>query len=103
MTVVASPAWTLADRLRKVRREYAHMKQAAFADAIGVSVKQISNWEAGANATSTDQLVQVAERIEELWGVPTWWLLGFRQPTVAGPSADPAGPTPPYVAVLAAA
>lgn len=96
MTVTA-PAWTLADRLRKVRREYAHMKQEAFADAIGVSVKQVSNWEAGANVTSANQLVQIAERIEELWDVPAWWVLGFRTPTAAGPSADPGRPTRPYV------
>lgn len=39
------PEWTIGDRIRKARRA-ADMSQAELADAIGVKVANLGNWEA---------------------------------------------------------
>jgi transcriptional regulator with XRE-family HTH domain len=89
MTTVI-PEFDLADKLRKVRRNVAHMSQAEFAAALGeiggkpVSEKRYSNWEAGYNKPGTDNLVELANRIEDIWGVPAAWLVGFRMPSGGG-------------------
>lgn len=69
--------WSLADRLRKVRRDVAKLGQEEFADALGVSIKAYGAWEAGRNTPR--ELVALAKRIEVLTGVPAAWMLGIEE------------------------
>lgn len=68
------PRWTLADRLRKVRRE-AHLTQAEMADALGIRLSSWSSWESGHNRP--DDPVAVAMLIESHFDVPAAWVLGL--------------------------
>lgn len=65
--------WTFGDRLRKARRA-AGLSQQELADAIGVKVQRLSNWEAGIN--NPQPLVTWARAVEEATTVPASWLLG---------------------------
>lgn len=67
------PQWTLADRLRKIRRDR-HLTQGRMAAALGVKSVTYGAWEAGRNRP--DDVVAVARHIEELFGVPAAWTLG---------------------------
>lgn len=66
-------SWTFGDRLRKARRA-AGLSQQQLADAIGVKVQRLSNWEAGINEPRG--LVDTAQAIEDATTVPASWLLG---------------------------
>lgn len=68
------PEWSIADRLRKIRRDYAHMDQDQFADALGVKPSRYGAWETGRN--KPENLVDLARRVEEVTGVPAAWTLG---------------------------
>ena len=67
------PQWTLADRLRKIRRDR-HMTQDEFADVLGVKAVTLSAWEAG--RTRPHDVVELAGEIERRFGVPAAWTLG---------------------------
>jgi DNA-binding transcriptional regulator YiaG len=68
------PEWSIADRLRKIRRDYARMDQDAFAEALGVKPSRYGAWETGRN--KPENLVALAMRVEEVTGVPAAWTLG---------------------------
>lgn len=93
------PRWTFADRIRKVRREMAHLSQAAFANRIGVGDKAYAAWETGSN--NPGDIVDVAQRIEQEFGVPAAWTLGLIPDTQPGPRPDggPAGGHPDHAAL----
>lgn len=67
------PEWTLADRLRKIRRDR-HMTQDQMAHALGVKPVTWSSWEAG--RTRPTDPIGLATRIETLYGIPAAWTLG---------------------------
>lgn len=68
------PAWTLGERLRKVRRSIG-AGQAEFAEQLDENRKTYASWELD---TSTPRnLVAVARRVELLTGYPASWLLGL--------------------------
>jgi transcriptional regulator with XRE-family HTH domain len=71
------PEWTFGDRLRKVRRG-THMTQAAFARALDVGEKAYMQWEADNNRPS--DIVDIAQRVERITGVPATWMLGLGSP-----------------------
>ena len=70
------PEWTLADRLRKIRR-LTGMPQGEFARAINVPEPRYAAWESGRNQPHSSDLLAVAKRIELLTQVPATWVLGL--------------------------
>lgn len=70
----AVPEWELSDRLRRVRRNLA-MKQPEFAERLGYSASTYSAWESGRNVP--ENIVDVAERLQYVTGVPRAWFLGW--------------------------
>ncbi|MFR9807108.1 helix-turn-helix transcriptional regulator [Pseudonocardia sp. RS010] len=81
------PKWSLADRLRKVRRDEAQLGQTEFAAALGVGRQAYSSWEAG--TAKPRDLITVAEKVSEVTGVPAWWILGLNTAPPA-PEGTPA-------------
>lgn len=69
------PEWTFADRLRKVRHMMAPCTQTQFAEMIGENPKAYSQWEAGNNGPRN--LVAVVEKVSDVTGVSSSWLLGL--------------------------
>jgi transcriptional regulator with XRE-family HTH domain len=67
------PQWTLADRLRKIRRDR-HLTQEQMAHELGVKGVTWSAWEAG--RTRPHDVVELAGLIEQRFGVPAAWTLG---------------------------
>lgn len=67
------PEWTLADRLRKIRRDR-HMTQEDFAQELGVKAVTLGGWEAG--HSKPKDVTDVAHQIERRFGVPAAWTLG---------------------------
>jgi transcriptional regulator with XRE-family HTH domain len=67
------PEWSLADRLRKIRRDR-HMTQDEMAHRLGIKPVTYSAWEAGRNRP--EDVVQLASLIESRFGVPAAWTLG---------------------------
>lgn len=84
-----NPEFSFGDRIRKIRREVAHMTQAEMADELGVGMQAYSAWESG--RTKPDDIVAVAKRIALRWrGITASWVLGL----------DDGGPAPhPYPGV----
>lgn len=80
---VAAPPWTLADRLRKVRRDVLEISQNEFAERLGIGSKSYSAYEADRGRPR--DVVALARRVQLISGVPAAWLLGVDEPT----------PTPP--------
>lgn len=76
------PQWTLAERLRKVRREK-KLSQEVFAARLGVKPGTYSAWETGRNVP--DRIDELAETLEMATGVSRLWFLGWAD---SGPS-DP--------------
>jgi transcriptional regulator with XRE-family HTH domain len=70
------PEWTLADRLRRIRRDTG-MTQEAFAETLEIGSQRYSAWEAGRNKPPMDEFIGVAKRIELAFGVPAEWTLGL--------------------------
>jgi transcriptional regulator with XRE-family HTH domain len=75
------PQWSLADRLRKIRRDR-HLTQAEIAKALGVKEPTWSAWEAG--RTRPHDVVELAGLIEQRFGTPAAWTLGVLN-SVPGP------------------
>lgn len=84
---VTVPVWTLADRLRKVRRD-SGMGQNDFAEALGFGRQAYAAWESGRNAPR--DLADVAERLERVTGVPRAWFLGWMDAPTDGPGGGAA-------------
>lgn len=85
------PQWTLADRLRKIRRD-SHMPQEDFAQVLGIKPTTYAAWEAGRN--QPERVLELAQVIEDTFDVPAAWTLGLMDRTprhVAG--GGDAGPT----------
>lgn len=81
----ANPEFTFGDRVRKIRREVAHMTQAQMAAELGVGAQAYAAWESG--RTKPDDVVAVAKRIALRWrGVTAAWVLGVEDgPMPPGP------------------
>lgn len=71
---VRPPQWTLAERLRKVRRER-NLSQETFAAQLGVKAGTYSAWETGRNVP--DRINELAEQLEDVTGVTRLWFLGW--------------------------
>lgn len=67
------PEWSLADRLRKVRRDHG-LTQDQMAEALGIKPVTWSAWEAG--RTRPHDVVALATAIEHEFDVPAAWTLG---------------------------
>ena len=79
MTVVTgeyrNPHFDFSDRIRKVRRDIAHLTQKQMAEELGVNQKAYEAWEAGRN--KPDDIVAIAKRIALRWrGISAAWVLG---------------------------
>ena len=69
------PEWTMADRLRKIRRDR-HLTQEQIArEGLGVKAVTWSSWEAG--RTHPHDVLGLAVAIERRFGVPAAWTLGI--------------------------
>ena len=86
------PQWTLADRLRKIRRDR-HLTQHEIAEQLGYKDVTWSAWESGHNRPQ--DVLDVAVKIERRYGVPAAWTLGIlgsaerRQPDRRPPAQHP--------------
>lgn len=81
------PQWSLADRLRKIRRD-SHLSQEDFAHAIGVKPTTYAAWEIGRN--QPDRILELAALIEDTFDVPAAWTLGLLdRPTVRSDYSAP--------------
>lgn len=81
-------AWSLGDRLRKVRR-LMDLSQDEFAQKLGVGKPAYVAWETDRNFPQN--IVAVARRIEMLSGVPAAWTLGVSEPLPASGSSGATG------------
>jgi transcriptional regulator with XRE-family HTH domain len=79
-----TPEWTLADRLRRIRRSL-DMGQREFAERLQQKLGTYQQWEADISRPR-DQ-VALARRVELLTGVPASWTLG-----IDGPAPRPSTP-----------
>ena len=84
------PQFTLGDKLRRIRRDH-NLQQDAFAEMLGVTAKAYGAWESGTNTPRGDTLIEIARRVEALYGQTARdWLLGFG----AAPTPPPSGREP---------
>lgn len=67
------PQWSLADRLRKIRRD-SHLSQEDFAHALGIKPTTYAAWEIGRN--QPERPVELAMAIQDAFDVPAAWTLG---------------------------
>jgi len=67
------PMWSFGDRIRKIRTDLG-MTQVQFAESLGVTSNALAQWESDRNQPR--RMVEVAEKIEELYKVPAAWVLG---------------------------
>lgn len=91
----SNPEFTFGDRVRKIRREVAHMTQSEMARELGVGTQAYSAWETG--RTKPDDVVAIAKRIALRWrGVTAAWVLGVDDdgPTPPGPGGGAPAPLP---------
>lgn len=70
------PEWTVADRLRRVRRD-AGMTQGAFARELGIDEPRYQAWESGRNQPPMRDYIALAKRIELAFNVRADWMLGL--------------------------
>lgn len=76
------PEWTFGDRVRKARREMG-WAQSELADALSatlpspVSSKSVGAWEADQNKPA--DVVEIAQGLERVTGIPASWFLGLDQ------------------------
>jgi transcriptional regulator with XRE-family HTH domain len=85
------PEWTIADRLRRIRRETG-LTQEAFAERLQLKGQRYSAWESGRNHPPATVFVSLAERIEETFGVAVEWTLGLEMRNTPRPDG-PGGVT----------
>ena len=67
------PEWSLADRLRKIRRDR-RLTQDEMAQRLGTKAVTWASWEEGRNRPK--DVVHLAQPIEDEFGVPAAWTLG---------------------------
>lgn len=67
------PEWTVAERLRKGRRD-AHLTQADIAARLGIKESRYSAWETGRN---TPDIAELAPKLEEITGVSRLFYIGW--------------------------
>jgi transcriptional regulator with XRE-family HTH domain len=67
------PEWSLADRLRKIRRE-SRMSQEDFSATLGIKSTTWAAWESGRQQPS--RVLELADAIEREFDVPAAWTLG---------------------------
>lgn len=76
------PRWSFADRLRKIRRDVVRAAtQADMAALLEYPRPAYVNWESGTSRPR--DIVEVAQRIERLTGVPASWVLGLEDAPAA--------------------
>lgn len=78
------PQWSLADRLRKIRRD-SHLSQEDFANQLGLKPTTYAAFETGRNVPRRP--IELAVKIEEAYDVPAAWTLGVmseQRPTRSG-------------------
>jgi transcriptional regulator with XRE-family HTH domain len=68
------PVWTIADKIRKVRR-MAGQTQAEFAEAMRVGKAQLQGWESEHSRPSYQSLMLLAMMCEAQLGVPVDWIM----------------------------
>lgn len=89
------PEWTVADRLRRIRRDTG-LTQGAFASQLQVGEQRYSAWESGRNQPPMDDFVAIAKRIEMAYKVAAEWTLGLSD-SGRGPDGDASvSDTPQY-------
>jgi transcriptional regulator with XRE-family HTH domain len=69
-----TPEWTFGDRVRRIRRT-AGLNQIEFAQRLGITHQRLSQWESDRNKPG--DIVAVAKRIRQEFGVPVNWTLGI--------------------------
>lgn len=82
---VRIPAWSFADRIRKVRRDE-RLTLAEMASAIGVGEKAYGAWESGRNTPAN--IVDIAVSLERATGVPRTWFLGWNDENAPTPQGE---------------
>lgn len=68
------PEWTVADRLRRIRRDTG-LTQEAFAERLQLGAQRYSAWESGRNQPPAQDFIRLAKRIELAFGVAAEWTL----------------------------
>jgi DNA-binding XRE family transcriptional regulator len=83
------PAWDWCDRMRKIRRDIAHMSQEQMAELLEMRAATYSAWEGGRAKPHRKLAERVALRIEERFAgqVSAAWVLGYR---IGDPTPGPA-------------
>lgn len=74
------PAWTFADRLRKIRTDILDLHQAEFAELLGVTKAAYAAWESGRNEPRS--ILALAKKVELISRVPAAWVLGVDSPNL---------------------
>jgi transcriptional regulator with XRE-family HTH domain len=69
------PEWSLGDRLRKVRVDSGY-DQREFAELVGLTSSSLAAYETGRSSPRFKDVQPLAQRIEEVTGVPAWWVIG---------------------------
>jgi transcriptional regulator with XRE-family HTH domain len=69
----AAPAWTLGDRLRKVRRDVLGMTQPELAAALSIDTRRLAAWETDRHRPKDP--TALARQMEQLSGVDYGWFL----------------------------
>lgn len=90
---IQNPTFDFCDRIRKVRREVAHMTQKEMAAELGINQKAYEAWESGRNKPGADDLIAVAKLIASRWPVTAAWVLGVDD---TPPPAPPGGGIHPF-------
>lgn len=85
-----SPEWTFGDRVRRIRRT-AGLNQIEFAQRLGVTHQRLSQWESDRNKPG--DIVAVAKRIRQEFGVAISWTLGIDEPSGGGPDGQRVEPS----------
>lgn len=88
--------FTFGDRIRKARRILG-LTVEQFAAGLGMKKQLVSQWETGVSNPRSAHAV--AWRIEGVYSIPAWWLLGNNEPPAGGTDegqvAHPEGLEPP--------
>jgi transcriptional regulator with XRE-family HTH domain len=77
--------FTFGDRMRKARRALG-LTVEQFAAGLGMKKQLVSQWETG--VSNPRSASSIAWRVEGIYGIPAWWLLGNDEP----PAGDGEGP-----------
>ena len=81
------PEWTVADRLRRIRRD-AGLTQESFAERLELGHQRYAAWETGRNQPPVNDFVALAKRIELAFGVAAEWTLGLEMRSTPDPDGS---------------